>query len=210
MRLELLASLGQVCVSDNIQAAFRKRKWDQCVERLLEAFDGNDLSESEAEEGDCKGPAAVDSGESCLELDLEAALEKVYGPETSPDLSFYEDTAGEIEKKTESEIHMEPPPLQPSQEHSKKQAWFFKRATDLLKLLERAQAQMSPQQYLTDLGTHEKRVKAVIMHLEGVLKGLRLYPWFTNSHMKNVTSETHAALVLAVSQHDLRGLNLSN
>ena len=69
---------------------------------------------------------------------------------------------------------------------------------------------MSPQQYLTDLGTHEKRVKAVIMHLEGVLKGLRLYPWFTNSHMKNVTSETHAALVLAVSQHDLRGLNLSN
>ena len=43
------------------------------------------------------------------------------------------------------------------------------------------------------------------MHLEGVLKGLRLYPWFTNSHMKNVT-----ALVLAVSQHDLRGLNLSN
>ena len=105
---------------------------------------------------------------------------------------------------------MEPPPLQPSQEHSKKQAWFFKRATELLKLLECAQAQMSPQQYLTDLGTHEKRVKAVIMHLEGVLKGLRLYPWFTNSHMKNVTSETHAALVLAVSQHDLRGLNLSN
>ena len=150
----------------------------------------------------------MDSGESCLELDLEAALEKVYGPETSPDLAFYEDTAGEIEKKTE--IHMEPPPLQPSQEHSEKQAWFFKRATDLLKLLERAQAQMSPQQYLTDLGTHEKRVKAVIMHLEGALKGLPLYPWFTNSHMKNVTSETHAALVLAVSQHDLRGLNLSN
>ena len=68
------------------------------MERLLEAFDGNDLSESEAEEGDCKDPAAVDSGESCLELELEAALEKVYGPETSPDLGFYEDTAGEIEK----------------------------------------------------------------------------------------------------------------
>ena len=74
IRLELLASLGQVCVSDNIQAAFRKRKWDQGVERLLEAFDGNDLSESEVDEGDCKDPA-VDSGES-LELDLEAALER--------------------------------------------------------------------------------------------------------------------------------------
>ena len=95
-----------------------------------------------------------------MQLDLEAALEKVYGPETSSDLGFYEDTAGEIEKKTESEIHMEPPPLQPSQEHSKKQAWFFKRATDLLKLLERAQAQMSSQQYLTDLGTHRSELRS--------------------------------------------------
>ena len=170
IRLELLASLGQVCVSDNIQAAFRKRKWDQCVERLLEAFDGNDLSESEAEEGDCKDPAAVDSGESSS---WRQRSRRFMVGRRRPIWAFTRIRLAKSRRRRSPRSTRSR--LRCSLAGALPKAGMVLQASNGPSEVAgvRTSADVSPTD-LTDLGTHEKRVKAVIMHLEGVLKELRL------------------------------------